>query len=175
MVQSLESIYISGPIPKRASSNAYDAGRYKWRHLLKASGAKRCEQRVKQEAAREQRIQEEQSNIVSNRMIENEILENKLEALGLTVTAIKPDGHCLYQAVEDQLALISGESATEDFGNSLAEKFKNYSKEDHSLLWRWERAYKSDGVLAQENPASCCHIISMHLDLATITILWSPD
>ncbi|XLR15118.1 hypothetical protein HN51_036059 [Arachis hypogaea] len=28
--------------------------------------------------------------------------------LGLTVCEIKPDGHCLYRAVEDQLALLSG-------------------------------------------------------------------
>ncbi|KAF3789354.1 OTU domain-containing protein 6B [Nymphaea thermarum] len=66
---------------------------------------RRKEKRAQQEAAREQRIQEEQSNIISERMIENEKLEKKLEPLGLTINEIKPDGHCLYRAVEDQLSL----------------------------------------------------------------------
>lgn len=71
---------------------------------------KRKEKRAQQEAAREQRIQEEQSSIVSDRMIENEKLERKLEPLALTVNEIKPDGHCLYRAVEDQLSHQSGSS-----------------------------------------------------------------
>ncbi|CAN6467462.1 unnamed protein product [Victoria cruziana] len=65
---------------------------------------RRKEKRNQQEAAREQRIQEEQSNIISERMIENEKLEKKLQPLGLTINEIKPDGHCLYRAVEDQLS-----------------------------------------------------------------------
>ncbi|KAL0335266.1 UNVERIFIED_CONTAM: OVARIAN TUMOR DOMAIN-containing deubiquitinating enzyme 5 [Sesamum radiatum] len=72
---------------------------------------KRREKRAQQEAAREQRIQEEQSQIVSDRLIENESLEQKLEPLGFTINEIKPDGHCLYRAVEDQLALHSGGSS----------------------------------------------------------------
>ncbi|KAF8401531.1 hypothetical protein HHK36_012471 [Tetracentron sinense] len=72
---------------------------------------KRREKRAQQEAAREQRIQEEQSNMVSDRMVENEKLERKLEPLGLMVNEIKPDGHCLYRAVEDQLSLLSGGSS----------------------------------------------------------------
>ncbi|KAK6940927.1 OTU domain, partial [Dillenia turbinata] len=118
-------------------------------HPKATKGAERHEKRAKQEAAREQRIQEEQSNIVSNRMIENEILERKLEPLA--------------RAVEDQLAFVSGgsspygyqelremvidyirkhashflplflsECATEDSGYSLAEKFENYGKEVES-------------------------------------------
>ncbi|KAK4484993.1 hypothetical protein RD792_007600 [Penstemon davidsonii] len=69
---------------------------------------KKREKRAQEEAAREQRIQEEQNSIVSDRMIENEKLEQKLEPLGFTINEIKPDGHCLYRAVEDQLALQSG-------------------------------------------------------------------
>ncbi|PIN16987.1 OTU (ovarian tumor)-like cysteine protease [Handroanthus impetiginosus] len=72
---------------------------------------KRREKRAQQEAAREQRIQEEQSQIVSDRSVENEKLKQKLEPLGLTINEIKPDGHCLYRAVEDQLALHSGGSS----------------------------------------------------------------
>nr|CAN74117.1 hypothetical protein VITISV_002048 [Vitis vinifera] len=131
-------------------------------HSRPSKSAKRREKRAQQEAAREQRIQEEQSNIVSDRMIENEILEKKLEPLGLAVNDIKPDGHCLYRAVEDQLALLSGGSSpytyqelremvaaymrkhasdflpfflseTEgDSDISLAERFENYCKEIES-------------------------------------------
>jgi OTU domain-containing protein 6 len=38
-------------------------------------------------------------------MIEDEKLKKKVEALGLTIQQIKPDGHCL--AVENQLSLHS--------------------------------------------------------------------
>jgi len=72
-----------------------------------SKGARRREKKAKEEAAREQWIQEEQSNLVSDRMLENEKLESKLEPLGLTIQEIKPDGHCLYRAVENQLLLHS--------------------------------------------------------------------
>nr|GME02917.1 OTU domain-containing protein 6B-like [Ipomoea batatas]GME06852.1 OTU domain-containing protein 6B-like [Ipomoea batatas] len=80
-------------------------------HSKPSKSVKRREKRAQQEAAREQRIQEEQSNITSDRVIENEKLEKKLEPLGLTINEIKPDGHCLYRAVENQLALHSGGSS----------------------------------------------------------------
>lgn len=69
--------------------------------------AKRREKKAKEEAAREQRIQEEQTNLVSDRMVEDEKLEKRLEPLGLTIHEIKPDGHCLYRAIENQLSLHS--------------------------------------------------------------------
>ncbi|KAF5937290.1 hypothetical protein HYC85_024796 [Camellia sinensis] len=80
-------------------------------HSKPSKSVKRREKRAQQEAAREQKIQEEQSNIVSDRIIENKKLEKKLEPLGLTINEIKPDGHCMYRAVEDQLALLSGGSS----------------------------------------------------------------
>lgn len=131
-------------------------------HARPSKSAKRREKRAQQEAAREERIREEQSNLVSDRMIENEILEKKLEPHGLTVNDIKPDGHCLYRAVEDQLALLSGGSSPYTFQElremvaaymrkhapdflpfflaeteadtdiSLAERFENYCKDVES-------------------------------------------
>lgn len=80
-------------------------------HSKPSKSVKRREKRAQQEAAREQRIQEEQSNITSDRVIENEKLERKLAPLGLTVNEIKPDGHCLYRAVENQLAVHTGGSS----------------------------------------------------------------
>ncbi|GLT95811.1 hypothetical protein SLE2022_134730 [Rubroshorea leprosula] len=79
-------------------------------HSEPSKSAKRQEKKAQQEAAREQRNQDEQSNIVSERMIEDEKLVKKLEPLGLTISEIKPDGHSLYRAVEDQLTLLSGGS-----------------------------------------------------------------
>ncbi|KAH6771328.1 Cysteine proteinases superfamily protein [Perilla frutescens var. hirtella] len=76
-----------------------------------SKSAKKHKKRAEQEVAREQRIQEEQSQIVSDRMIEDGKLEKKLEPLGFTINEIKPDGHCLYRAVENQLALQSGGSS----------------------------------------------------------------
>lgn len=72
-----------------------------------SKGARRRGKRAQEEAAREQRIQEEQNTIISDRMVENEKLEEELKPLGLTINEIKPDGHCLYRAVEDQLSLHS--------------------------------------------------------------------
>lgn len=80
-----------------------------------SKSVKRREKRAQEEAAREQRIQEEQDNLISDRMIENEKLEKKLEPLGLKITEIKPDGHCLYRAVEHQLAFLSGGSSPYTF------------------------------------------------------------
>ncbi|KAG0497559.1 hypothetical protein HPP92_002250 [Vanilla planifolia] len=80
-----------------------------------SKGVRRRERRAQQEAERELRIQEEQSNLVSDRMIENEKLEKKLMPLGLTVNEIKPDGHCLYRAVEDQLSLSPNENKTYNY------------------------------------------------------------
>ncbi|CAH9095037.1 unnamed protein product [Cuscuta epithymum] len=76
-------------------------------HSKPSKSVKKREKRAQQEAAREQRIQEEQSNIQSDRAIEDEKLVKKLGPLGLTVNQIKPDGHCLYRAVEDQLSIQS--------------------------------------------------------------------
>nr|KJB47058.1 hypothetical protein B456_008G008700 [Gossypium raimondii] len=80
-------------------------------HPKTSKGAKRREKRAEQEAARGQRIQEEQSSIMSDRMIEGEKFERKLKPLGFTIKEIKPNGHCLYRAVEDQLSLQSGGSS----------------------------------------------------------------
>ncbi|KAF8080553.1 hypothetical protein N665_0935s0012 [Sinapis alba] len=77
-------------------------------HSKPSKSVKRREKRAKEEADREQRIKEEQSNVTSDRMVENQKLEKKLKPLGLTVSEIKPDGHCLYRAVENQLANLSG-------------------------------------------------------------------
>ncbi|KAL6541941.1 OVARIAN TUMOR DOMAIN-containing deubiquitinating enzyme 5 [Orobanche gracilis] len=73
-----------------------------------SKSVKRREKKAQQEAAREQRIQEEQNQIVSDGLIETEKLAKRLVPLGFAVNEIKPDGHCLYRAVEDQLGLQTG-------------------------------------------------------------------
>ncbi|PIA61603.1 hypothetical protein AQUCO_00300843v1 [Aquilegia coerulea] len=96
-----------------------------------SKSVKRREKRAQQEAAREQRIQEEQSTMVSDGMIENEKLERKLEPLGLVVREIKPDGHCLYRAIEDQLAVFSGGSSPYSF-LELRNMVASYMREHQS-------------------------------------------
>lgn len=76
-----------------------------------SKSSKRRVKRAQEDAAREQRIQEEQSNLISDRMVEDDKLEKKLEPLGLKINEIKPDGHCLYRAIQDQLAHLSGGSS----------------------------------------------------------------
>ncbi|KAL1132993.1 hypothetical protein V6Z11_A12G010200 [Gossypium hirsutum] len=80
-------------------------------NLVKAIAGLSVAPQAQQEAAREQRIQEEQSSIMSDRMIEDEKFERKLKPLGFTIKEIKSDGHCPYRAVEDQLSLQSGDSS----------------------------------------------------------------
>ncbi|CAM6105542.1 unnamed protein product [Calypogeia fissa] len=70
-----------------------------------SKGQKWREKRAQQEAEREQRIQEEQNNVVSQRAVEEVHLKEKLRPLGFTLKEVKSDGHCMYRAVEDQLAL----------------------------------------------------------------------
>ncbi|OAY49576.1 OVARIAN TUMOR DOMAIN-containing deubiquitinating enzyme 5 [Manihot esculenta] len=100
-------------------------------HSKVSKGAKRRGKRAQQEAEREQRIQEEQNNLVSDRMIENEKLKGKLEPLGLSVNEIKPDGHCLYRAVEDQLAVLSGGSSPYTY-QDLRKMVASYMREHAS-------------------------------------------
>lgn len=66
---------------------------------------KKKEKRLQEEAEREQRILEEKKGVVSLRAQELQALHEKLSPEGLKIKEIKPDGHCLYRAVEDQLAL----------------------------------------------------------------------
>ena len=99
-------------------------------HSKPSKSTRRKEKRAQQEAERDRRIEEEQSNIVSDRMIENEHLEKKLEPLGLTVNESKPDGHCLYRAVENQLAYLSGGSSPYNY-QQLREMVAAYMR-DHS-------------------------------------------
>ncbi|KAG6593166.1 OVARIAN TUMOR DOMAIN-containing deubiquitinating enzyme 5, partial [Cucurbita argyrosperma subsp. sororia] len=99
-------------------------------HSKPSKSTKRREKRAQQEAARDRRIQEEQSNTVSDRMIENEQLEKKLGPLGLTVNEIKPDGHCLYRAVENQMDFLSGGSSPYNY-QELRQMVAAYMR-DHS-------------------------------------------
>ncbi|XP_050203374.1 OVARIAN TUMOR DOMAIN-containing deubiquitinating enzyme 5 [Mercurialis annua] len=117
-----------------------------------SKGAKRRGKRAQQEAEREQRIQEEQSNLVSDRMIEHDKLKEKLEPLGLAVNEIKPDGHCLYRAIEDQLALLSGGSSPYTY-QDLRKMVASYMRE-HAT--DFEPFFLSDNTVegdADDSPA----------------------
>lgn len=129
-----------------------------------SKSTRRREKRAQQEAARDQRIQEEQSNIVSDRVIENEKLEKKLEPLGLSVTEIKPDGHCLYRAIEVQLAILSGGSSPYSY-QELREMVAAYMRKhtsDFLPFFLSENAVedRSDDSLAERFESYCKEVES---------------
>ncbi|XP_024032028.1 LOW QUALITY PROTEIN: OTU domain-containing protein 6B [Morus notabilis] len=129
-----------------------------------SKSTRRREKRAQQEAAREQRIQEEQSDIVSDRVIENEKLEKKLEPLGLSVTEIKPDGHCLYRAIEVQLAILSGGSSPYSY-QELREMVAAYMRKhtsDFLPFFLSENAVEdgSDDSLAERFESYCKEVES---------------
>lgn len=133
-------------------------------HSKPSKSVKRREKRAQEEAAREQRIQEEQSSIVSDRMIEDEKLEKKLEPLGLTVNEIKPDGHCLYRAVENQLAVLSGGSSPYSF-QELRKMVATYMRKHATdfipfFLSENEASGDSDDALAERFENYCKEVES---------------
>eukprot|EP01135_Chromosphaera_perkinsii_P000585 Nk52_evm6s128 gene=Nk52_evmTU6s128 len=65
--------------------------------------------RVKKEAEakeRREQIRKETEGLVSHREVELENLKKQLQPLKLRIKQIKPDGHCLYSAIADQLSMI---------------------------------------------------------------------
>ncbi|GAB4840962.1 hypothetical protein Ancab_021721 [Ancistrocladus abbreviatus] len=62
----------------------------------------------KLQGSREYKRSKTTSSVIEK--FENEKLEEELKPLGLTVNEVKPDGHCLYQAIKDQLVVMSGGS-----------------------------------------------------------------
>lgn len=133
-------------------------------HSKPSKSVKRREKRAQEEAAREQRIQAEQSSIVSDRMIEDEKLEKKLEPLGLTVNEIKPDGHCLYRAVENQLAVLSGGSSPYSF-QELRKMVATYMRKHAPdfipfLLSENEASGDSDDAIAERFENYCKEVES---------------
>ncbi|KNA19994.1 hypothetical protein SOVF_056320 [Spinacia oleracea] len=129
-----------------------------------SKSVKRREKRAQQEAAREQRIKEEQSNITSDRVVEDELLEKKLDPLGMTINEVKPDGHCLYRAVEDQLGHLSGGSSPYNF-QQLREMVASYMRGHTSeflpfFISEHEVEGESDDSLGQRFESYCNEVES---------------
>ncbi|XP_038988492.1 OVARIAN TUMOR DOMAIN-containing deubiquitinating enzyme 5-like [Phoenix dactylifera] len=133
-----------------------------------SKGARRRGRRAQEVAAREQRIQEEQSNIISDRMIENESLERKLEPLGLTINEIKPDGHCLYRAVEDQLSLYSRNISPYSY-QELREMAANYMREHASDFLPF---FLSDSKVEVDSDSSPMERFEKYCEEARTTAAW---
>ncbi|XP_020538471.1 OVARIAN TUMOR DOMAIN-containing deubiquitinating enzyme 5 isoform X2 [Jatropha curcas] len=133
-----------------------------------SKSAKRRGKRAQQEAEREQRIQEEQSNLVSDRMIENEKLKEKLEPLGLTVNEIKPDGHCLYRAIEDQLALLSGGASPYTY-QDLRKMVAAYMREHASELLPF---FLSENIIGGDSGNSLTDVFESYCKEVESTSAW---
>ncbi|XP_021863566.1 soluble inorganic pyrophosphatase 3-like [Spinacia oleracea] len=65
--------------------------------IVKASRDVRKELSKKLQGSKENRSNKETSLVI--RVVEDELLEKKLDPLGMTINEVKPDGHCLYRAV----------------------------------------------------------------------------
>ncbi|XP_028392740.1 deubiquitinase OTUD6B-like [Dendronephthya gigantea] len=69
---------------------------------------KRRDKKSAQEKERQKRIEEaEAESVNSARNVEQEKLKSMLTALELTIKEIAPDGHCLYNAIADQLQRLN--------------------------------------------------------------------
>lgn len=65
--------------------------------------------RAAEEEAREARIEAEKAALgPSDEALESDVLRARLAPLGLRVKDIRADGHCLYRAIDDQLASVHG-------------------------------------------------------------------
>ncbi|KAG1331846.1 deubiquitinase OTUD6B [Cocos nucifera] len=133
-----------------------------------SKGARRRGRRAQEAAAREQRIQEEQSNIISDRLIENESLERKLEPLGLTIKEIKPDGHCLYRAVEDQLSLHCSNVSQYNY-QVLREMVANYMREHASDFLPF---FLSDSKIEMDSDSSPMERFEKYCEEVRATAAW---
>ncbi|KAI4301357.1 hypothetical protein L6164_034644 [Bauhinia variegata] len=133
-----------------------------------SKGKQKRNRRAQQEAEREQRIQEEQSDMVSDRMIENEKLEKKLKPLGLTVNEIKPDGHCLYRAVEDQLVLLSGGTSPYTY-QELREMTAAYMREHASDFLPF---FLSENLVDGDSDESLDHKFENYCKEVESTAIW---
>lgn len=136
-----------------------------------SKGTKRREKRAQQEAAREQRIQEEQSNIVSDRTVEDEKLEKKLGPLGLTVNDIKPDGHCLYRAVEDQLAHLSGGASPYNY-QQLRQMVAAYMRDHSSDFLPF---YLSENMIGEDSAQSQVERFENYCKEVESTAAWGGE
>ncbi|CAA2976074.1 Hypothetical predicted protein [Olea europaea subsp. europaea] len=137
-------------------------------HSKPSKGVKRREKISQQEAAREQRIQEEQTKMVNDRMIESEKLEQKLTPLGLTINEIKSDGHCLYRAVEDQLALHSGGSSPYTY-QELREMVAAYMRKHSSEFFPF---FLSENIAEEESEKSLAERFENHCREVESTAAW---
>lgn len=71
-----------------------------------SKAARRRRKKAERESEAQRRIEEERSKMgPSQRELEMEKLREQLKPLSLTVHTIKPDGHCLYSAVQHQLTV----------------------------------------------------------------------
>lgn len=123
-----------------------------------SKGQKFRDKRAQQAAEREQRIQEEQNNIVNERAIEDQKLQKKLSPLGFGLKEIKPDGHCLYRAVQDQLALYPDTFPQYSYQQlrALAASYMRAHSEDFMPFLGGDREGEIEGEDSQAKFESYC-------------------
>lgn len=85
--------------------------------------------RAAEDAARRLALEDELKNVEDPRQVEIDVLSSKLSTLGMAIKEIRPDGHCLYHAVADQLERI-GETVAGPRHATLRQRASSYMLEN---------------------------------------------
>ncbi|XP_033117213.1 deubiquitinase OTUD6B-like [Anneissia japonica] len=91
---------------------------------------KRRNKKANKEKEREQRIAEEESNnVFSNRKMEEQKINAILTGRGLCIREIASDGHCLYNALIDQLARQGVQTKLQNLREQTAEYMRSHMED----------------------------------------------
>ncbi|CEP03698.1 unnamed protein product (mitochondrion) [Plasmodiophora brassicae] len=90
---------------------------------------RRQARRAAEDAARRLALEDELKNVEDPRQVEIDMLSSKLSTLGMAIKEIRPDGHCLYHAVADQLERI-GETIAGPRHATLRQRASSYMLEN---------------------------------------------
>lgn len=96
---------------------------------------RRRERRRREEEEREKKIEEAKAaEGPSARQEEEEALRSRLEPRGLRIAEVKPDGHCMYRAVADQVHGHDDEGTVEELRRSVASHLRQHRDDYEAFL-----------------------------------------
>lgn len=113
VTESLKSTVISEPEPS-------EDGQPKKRNRQRERLARRA---AEQQAAIDE-ARNEAANQPDAKAVEREIMQSQFDAKGLVEKGIRPDGHCLFSAVADQLSQIGIPLGPQNEGSNEGEQYK---------------------------------------------------
>ncbi|KAJ2156727.1 OTU protein [Coemansia sp. RSA 552] len=122
----------------------------------KVSKAKQRQQRRQEELRRmQQEAEEEAEGMVDLAAVEAEAMEKLVHGLGMRVHQIRPDGHCLYSAVADQVNTYHGQEATHAQMRSRAAQYMRGHRDDFAPFM----AHDNGDMFGEEDFARHCDTV----------------